>query len=145
MAQVGVRRTVAAPVELAFARYADIPSWERWARLGRVGLARAGTPEPGGVGAIRAFRTAGWTVEEEVTAFEPPRFLAYRLLRGMPLRNHEGWVRFSAADGGTQVEWSCRFDAPAPGLGRPLRVLVSWVFRRALEGLDRELAGVTRR
>ncbi|NLI17302.1 MAG: SRPBCC family protein [Actinomycetales bacterium] len=136
MEQVTVRREVAAPPEATFARYADIPSWNRWARLGRVTVSRPGGPSGRDV---RTVTTLWIRVDEEITDVRPPRLVRYRLLRGMPLRNHHGIVRFDPCGAGTLVTWSCQFDPPG-GLGRPLRGLVRLVFTRALAGLAAELA-----
>jgi len=139
MEHVTVTRVIAAPVQRVFDRYADIPSWNRWSGLGRVTRVRPGSPGPDGVGAVRAITTAGFRVEEEITAVDPPALLRYRLLRGMPLRNHEGYVHFAPLPAGTLVTWSCRFDPPVRGSGRPLRRLIAWVFTRALAGLAADL------
>jgi hypothetical protein len=39
---------------------------------------------------------------------------------------------------GTRLIWRCRFDPLVPGLGAPLRWIVTRVFERALAGLARE-------
>ncbi|MFO0656805.1 MAG: SRPBCC family protein [Polyangia bacterium] len=56
-------------------------------------------------------------VAEEVTVFEPPTRMKYRVLRGGgPIRNHDGEVLFVAVPGGTQVTWRVEFEPTIPGL-----------------------------
>lgn len=76
---------------------------------------------------------------EEITASQPPGTLDYRLLRGFPLRNHNGRVTFAPHDHGTKVTWQCDIDSKIPGLGPLFRVLVAKIFDRALAGLDTDL------
>src|SRR5215468_6162095 len=110
MHKVEVERIIDAPLEMVFARYTDHASWGRWAKLGRVTLAKAGSPEKNGVGCVRVFH-AGVAVREEVIAFEPPRRMTYRLLRGaVPIRDHLGEVLFEPHARGTRVVWRCQFD-----------------------------------
>ena len=56
---------------------------------------------------------------------------------GLPMKNHLGEVVFEPDGDGTLVTWRCRFDSKIPGLGGPLRVIVTRVFRTALDGLAR--------
>jgi hypothetical protein len=142
LCQVRVARLIPAPAEQVWARYTDPVSWNEWAGLGHVELWRRGSPHPHGSGAVRRIANAGIAVYEEVAAFEAPRRMTYRLVRGpLPIRDHEGEVLFEPCSGGTIVDWSCRFRPSLPGTGWALRLLIGAVFRRALRGLARDLAG----
>lgn len=138
MRHVAVTRMIPAPPGAAFARYADIPSWTRWAGLGRVALGRPGDVD--GVGALRVITNGPVRVVEEVTAVDAPRRLDYRLVRGFPIRDHAGWVTFTPSDGGTTVLWECDFTSRIPGAGPAFRVLFAAIFARALAGLEADLA-----
>ncbi|MGM0385365.1 MAG: SRPBCC family protein [Actinomycetota bacterium] len=128
---------VAAPRAVAFARFTDHASWSEWAGLGPVRLERRGEPHRDGAGAVRVFPRAG--TAEEVTGYEAPERLDYRLLRGFPLRNHRGRVDFADAPGGTLITWRCQFRAGPTG--PVLRLFVAALFRVVL----RRLAGDLRR
>ncbi|MDX5398550.1 MAG: SRPBCC family protein, partial [Actinomycetes bacterium] len=117
---------IPAPPGVAFARYADILSWTRWAGLGRVALGRPGDVD--GVGALRVIANGPVRVVEEVTAVDAPRRLDYRLVRGFPIRDHAGWVTFTPSDGGTTVLWECDFTSRIPGAGPAFRVLFAAIF-----------------
>lgn len=139
MQHVEVERIIAAPIEKVWARYTDHVSWSRWAGLGKVVLERDGVPAPNGVGCVRAIGSGPVTVYEEVVSFEPPHRMTYRVVRGgIPMRDHLGEVVMTTCAEGTHIRWRCQFEAGIPGLGRPMRWLVTTVFRRALAGLARE-------
>jgi hypothetical protein len=138
MRHVAVNRMIPAPPDAVFARYADIPSWTRWASLGRASVGRPGDAD--GVGALRVITNGPVRVVEEVTAVDAPRRLDYRLVRGFPIRDHAGWVTFTPADGGTTVLWECHFRSRIPGAGPLFNSLFAAIFARALEGLEADLA-----
>lgn len=142
MQQIQVTHDYDAPVERVWACYTDHRGWTRWARLGRVTLAREGQPTPDGVGCIRAITTLGFTVQEEILAFEPPRRMVYSLIRGaVPLRNHQGEVLFEPLPGGgTRVTWRCQFDAMIPLLGGVLRDGVARMFAQVLARMTSQLS-----
>ena len=129
--QIEVSEHVPAPPAAVFARYTDHERWPDWAGVKEVVLRQQGHPAPNGLGAIRVIRASGLAIEEEITAFDPPKRMAYRLVAGAPVRDHSGEVRFDAEGSGTRVTWTIRFRPLIPGTG--------WLLRRALE---RGLRGV---
>jgi len=132
------RRFEASPAEV-WKIYTDHAGWSRWAGLGRARLATEGSPDRNGVGAVRCFTTGGISVFEEVLTFEPPKRMTYRVVKGgIPImRDHLGEVVLEPDGAGTRLIWRCRFDSSVPGLGAPMRWMVTRMFRRALEGLAR--------
>ena len=98
-----------------------------WAGVREVVLRQQGDPPPNGLGCIRVMRSRGIVIEEEITAFEPPKYLAYRLVGGIPVRNYEAEVRFDPSDSGTSILWiACASTAdpvhrPADGAHDPER------------------------
>ena len=129
--QIELTQSVPAAPETVFALYTDHVGWERWADVKEVVLRQKGDPPPNGLGAIRVIRARGMAFEEEITAFEPPRRMGYRLVAGAPIRDHSGEVRFEPEAAGTRVTWTIRFRPLVPGTG--------WLLRRVLE---REIRGV---
>jgi uncharacterized protein YndB with AHSA1/START domain len=125
MLQIELAQHVSAPPARVFALYTDHVGWEKWAGVKEVVLRQTGDPPPNGLGAIRVIRASGMAIEEEVTAFEPPTRMAYRLVAGAPVRDHEGVVRFEPDGVGTRVTWTVRFRPVVPGTG--------WLLRRILE------------
>jgi uncharacterized protein YndB with AHSA1/START domain len=123
--QIEVTQAIAAPPDKVFAIYTDHVGWQDWAGVKEVVLRQIGDPPPNGLGAIRVIRARGMAIEEEITAFEPPRRLGYRLVAGAPVRDHAGEVRFEPDAAGTRVTWTVRFRPLVPGTG--------WLLRRVLE------------
>lgn len=135
--QIEISEHVPASPAAVFARYTDHERWVDWAGVKEVVLRQQGHPAPNGLGAIRVIRQAGMAIEEEITAFDPPKRMAYRLVAGAPVRDHSGEVRFEADGAGTRVTWKVSFRPLIPGTG--------WLLRRALErGLQTVLASLAR-
>lgn len=97
---------------------------------------REGSPEPGGVGAIRKLGSPPVWGREEIVEYDPPRRLAYTILSGQPVRNYLAEVDLTPADGGTAIVWRARFDPLIPGSGPVMR----WFLSRILGGFARRLA-----
>jgi SAM-dependent methyltransferase/uncharacterized protein YndB with AHSA1/START domain len=137
MQHVEVERRFAAPPAQVWKVYTDHAGWSAWAGLGRARLETEGHPDRNGVGAVRCFTTGGVSVFEEVLSFEPPKRMTYRVVRGgIPImKDHLGEVLLEPDGAGTRLIWRCRFDSSLPGLGPPMRWLVTRLFRRALAGL----------
>lgn len=138
MQHVEVTRLYAAPPERVWAVYSDHAGWKSWAGFSKSWLETEGKPDKNGVGCVRGFGSPGFAVFEEVLEFEPPRRLAYRIVRGgLPIRDHWGEAVVTADAGGTRITWRCRFESKIPGLGWALRLFIERFFRSALEGLAR--------
>jgi SAM-dependent methyltransferase/uncharacterized protein YndB with AHSA1/START domain len=139
MQQVEVERRFDAAPEQVWRVYTDHAGWSAWAGLGRSRLATEGHPDRNGVGAVRCFTTGPASVYEEVLSFDPPKRMTYRVVGGgIPIMtNHLGEVLLEPDGAGTRLVWRCRFDSKVPGLGAPMRWLVTKLFTRALAGLAR--------
>jgi SAM-dependent methyltransferase len=139
MQHVEVERRFAAPPDQVWKVITDHEGYGSWAGLGPARLETEGHPDRNGVGAVRRFSTGGVSVSEEVLSFEPPKRMTYRVVRGgIPIMtNHIGEVLLEPDGEGTRVVWRCRFDSSIPGLGAPMRWLVTRLFSRALAGLAR--------
>src|SRR4051794_9684680 len=113
-----------APPAAVFAPLADIPSWQEWAGpfVPRARVERAGSPEAGGVGAIRRLGRAPFFSREEIVEYDPPNHLAYVLLSGMPVRDYRSDVHLDPdGRGGTTITWRSTFLPKVPGTGPLLR------------------------
>jgi uncharacterized protein YndB with AHSA1/START domain len=138
MKHVEVQQVIEAPVQAVWDRYTDHVSWTQWAGLGTVRLERPGVPAPNGVGSVRAISNAGVKVFEEVTSFDPPHRVTYRVVKGgIPIKDHSGEVVFEPHGRGTLITWRCQFTSKVPGLGGVFRLLITRIFRNALRGLSR--------
>jgi uncharacterized protein YndB with AHSA1/START domain len=122
-----------APPAAVFEVLADATRWREWAgRMITVSdWAREGDPTPGGVGAIRRLGRPPAFALEQILEYDPPRHLAYTIVRGLPVRGYHADIDLvAAADGGTTIRWSGAFEPKVPGTG----ALVAVVLGRILHG-----------
>jgi uncharacterized protein YndB with AHSA1/START domain len=122
--------------EAVWAVVTDHRGWSRWSGMKEAVLRSEGYPPPNGLGATRVFRRSGFAVEEEVTGFDPPQRMEYRLTAGLPIRDHVGEMTFKRTGSGTRLTWRVAFRPRIPGTG----VLLRWVVARVLHDVLRRLA-----
>ncbi len=135
MHRIELVQEIPAPPDRVWAVYTDHEGWQRWAGIDEVVLRQQGYPPPNGLGAIRVIRHRGTAVEEEITAFESPKRMTYRLIAGAPIREHQGEVRLEPSGSGTRLSWNVEFKALIPGTGPVLRWVVERMLRRILTRL----------
>ena len=121
---------IPASAEQVFGVLTDHRGLADWSGAREVVLRQDGDPPPNGLGAIRVIRGAGLAIEEEVSAFDPPMRMSYRISAGLPIRDHQGEIRVAPLEGASEVRWTVCFRPLVPGTGPLLRYLL----RRGLEG-----------
>lgn len=124
--------------EIVWAVLSDHAGMSSWCRT----ILRADRIEDGdgaldGVGAVRRLLTPGGPVREQITVFDPPTRMQYRLISGLPgITDYVGETELSDhPDGGTHIRWATRFEVP-PVIGGVVGLLVS----RGTASLARDLA-----
>jgi hypothetical protein len=132
---VEAQASSSAPREKIWGVLADVPRWAEWGPWNSSTYEREGTPAPGGVGAVRLLKRFAMTLREELTVFEPPERMAYKLLSGMPVRDYQAEVRLSEAGEGSEILWRSEFDA-LPGVGE----LYRWQLQKAFEDITERVA-----
>ncbi len=137
MASFRYVRQVDAPPETVFDVLTDHRRYPEITLLRKAELEREGEPAPNGLGAIRVLTVAGPPMREEVIAYERPFRFSYKILSGLPVRDHVGTVEMQPADGGTEVVYSVKTTPTLP-LGGPVFMLV---LKKAIRDL---LAGVAK-
>ncbi len=121
------------PVESRWALLHDASTWPRWMAAKSAGRDRDGSPDPGGVGAVRRVTTGPVTVREEILVSEPPNRQVYRLLGNPILRDYTGEAVLAQQQGGTRITWQATFRSPLPA---PLaRALVRRILTDVSTGL----------
>jgi uncharacterized protein YndB with AHSA1/START domain len=136
MATLDFSRTVAAPPETVWEVVADLRGMSEYTRFRKVEIEREGDPPPNGVGAIRVMHLIGPPVREEIIAFEPPRRFAYRLLSGLPVRDHAGTIELEAAGQGTRMSYVLETTPTIPVVGFGLLA----VMRNMVDGISAGIA-----
>jgi len=134
MASFTYVRRVAAPPEVVFDVLTDHRRYTEITPLRRAELEREGEPAPNGLGAIRVLSALpGPPMREEIIGYDPPRRFSYKILSGLPVRDHVGTVELTPKDGGTEVTYAVK-TTPTPSLVGP-------VFMPILKKAIRDLIG----
>ena len=145
MRAVHVVRTIPAPAEEVFDLLADHANYDRFRAINGSKLLREGEPAPNGVGALREIKVRPLTFEEEITAYERPSRLDYRIVKlNVPFEHHGGIIRLSTGSDETLVDWRSSFTVPTPVVGgveeRIWQPVLARGFRRVLEDIERTLS-----
>jgi uncharacterized protein YndB with AHSA1/START domain len=133
-----LEKTVAAPPSTVFEVLADHRGYSAISPIRSSTLEREGDPAPNGVGAIRALKTVGPPLREEIVEFVPGERLVYRLLSGAPLRDHVGTVTLTERTGGTQVSYRIDTTPTIPVIGRAAMPIVKTAVRQLFDGIAKE-------
>ncbi len=137
MADIRVERSFTAPPDQVFAWLEDAHNytaaplclWERRAVDGKGALY--------GEGAVRQVLAIGAWLQEEITAYEAPRYFEYLITRSVPKVHHNGARVLVEADGeGSKVTWTSSYSVPWWSGGTPVESLsaaaLRSTFRRVL-------------
>jgi hypothetical protein len=135
-----------APPEAVFDVLTDHRGYVKLTPLRSAELEKAGQPPPNGVGAIRLLRAPGVRIREEVVTYERPGRFVYRLLSGLPVRDHVGTVTLASEGTGTRITYEVETTPTIPvagaavvggiriGIGRLVKAVVKESQRRAAAG-----------
>jgi uncharacterized protein YndB with AHSA1/START domain len=124
MKEIRVERRIEAPIEGVFEALSDHAQYTRFRGIQRAELERPGDSEPNGLGAVRRIHSGPLQFTEEITAFERPTRMDYRIVKlNIPFNHEGGSIRLSERDGATEVLWTSTFSIPIPLLGSPLAAL----------------------
>ena len=138
MASFTLVREVNAPPEAVFDALTDHRRYAEMTPLRKSVLEREGEPAPNGVGAIRVLSAIGPPLREETIVYERPSRFSYKLLSGLPVRNHVGTVSLEAAGDGTKVTYAVRTNPTLPVLGGAIVVAVKQGVTQLLNGISAE-------
>ncbi|MBK5117308.1 MAG: SRPBCC family protein [Thermoleophilia bacterium] len=137
MATLDFSRTVAAPVETVWEVVADQRGMSEFTRFRKVELEREGDPPPNGVGTIRVLHLVGPPAREEIITFDPPHRFAYKLLSGLPVKDHVGTIELSSAGEGTRMSYVLQTTPKLPLVGFALVAVI----RNMVESIAAGIAG----
>ncbi len=137
-------RDLDAPPEVVWPHITVPEKMVAWSRapIARSDDGDGGTPD--GVGALRrvTIRALGreTTFEEVIAASEPHARLVYHVVRGLPLRDHEGVQTLTKTPTGTHLSWRVRFEPIAKPLGPAASRLLDGQMKSSLDALARVVA-----
>ena len=138
MASFRYVRHVAAPPEIVFEVLTDHRRYPEITPVRKAELEREGEPEPNGLGAIRVLTVAGPPMREEVIAYDPPHRFSYKLLSGLPFRDHVGTVELTPLDQGTQVIYAVHTTPTLPVGGFVAMAGLKQAIKQLLGGVAKE-------
>jgi len=138
MASFRYVRQVAAPPETVFDVLTDHRRYTEITSLRKAELEREGEPEPNGLGAIRVLTVAGPPMREEVIGYERPSRFSYKILSGLPVRDHVGTVELSPKDGGTEVTYAVKTTPTIPLAGPVFMAVLKKAIRDLIGGVAKE-------
>jgi uncharacterized protein YndB with AHSA1/START domain len=138
MASFTYQRQVAAPPETVFEVLTDHRGYTKITPLRKAELEREGESTPNGVGAIRRLTAVGPPMREEVLAYEPSTRFSYKLLSGLPVRDHVGTVELTPVAGGTKVVYAVRTTPTLPLVGGAFLVGMKFGIKQLLGGVAKE-------
>jgi uncharacterized protein YndB with AHSA1/START domain len=138
MASFTLVREVAAPPEVVFDVLVDHRGYSKITLLRKSALEREGDPSPNGAGAIRVLSGVGPPLREEVLTYEEPSRFSYRLLSGLPVRDHVGTVELTARNGGTRMTYAVRLMPTVPLGGALVVGAVKTAVKQLVAGVSKE-------
>jgi carbon monoxide dehydrogenase subunit G len=139
MASFRYVRQVAAPPEVVFDVLTDHRRYTEITPLRKAELEREGEPAPNGLGAIRVLSALpGPPMREEVIGYERPNRFSYKILSGLPVRDHVGTVELKAAGGGTEVAYAVKTTPTIPLAGPVFMAILKKAIRDLISGVAKE-------
>jgi uncharacterized protein YndB with AHSA1/START domain len=138
VASFTLSREVAAPPETVFDVLTDHRRYAEMTPLRKSVLEREGEPAPNGVGSIRVLLAVGPPLREETIAYQRPTRFSYKLLSGLPVRDHVGTVSLEPNGAGTKVTYAVRTTATVPVAGGVVVGVVKQGVKQLLNGVSAE-------
>jgi uncharacterized protein YndB with AHSA1/START domain len=139
MASFRYVRQVAAPPEVVFDVLTDHRRYTEITPLRRAELEREGEPAPNGIGAIRVLAAVpGPPMREEVIGYERPHRFSYKILSGLPVRDHVGTVEMKASGGGTELVYAVKTTPTIPLSGPVFMAILKKAIRDLIAGVAKE-------
>ena len=98
--------------------------------------------EINGVGSVRRLKMGVFrSIDEVITEFDVPDLIEYRVLSGVPVKNHIGRIAFvDLGNGRSRVDFFIQFDPVFSGFGDLLGSLLRLGLERAVVSTNKKLA-----
>jgi uncharacterized protein YndB with AHSA1/START domain len=138
MASFTLVHQVAAPPETVFDVLTDHRGYADITPMRKSVLEREGEPAPNGVGAIRALHSVGPPLREEIVSYERPDRFSYKVLSGIPVRDHLGTVLLAPEGSGTRVTYAVKTTPTLPLIGGAVVAATKLAIKQLLNGITTE-------
>lgn len=130
MKTITVKQVLAVSPERLFDVLADYANYKLIIDKTDSKLIREGKAERNGVGAVRELRTGRAWFHEEITEFERPRLISYRVIDSfIPIEHVGGSIVLAAVPEGTSAVWTTTLRIKLPLIGG----LLTRIFNAQLE------------
>lgn len=132
---------IKAPQVIAWEVMTDHELYARWIPRSQVYLETEGSPERNGIGAVRVFRIGPVGTYEEITGFEPPNRMTYRVLKvPLPVRNLRSELVLVGSEDGSSCDlhWDSWFEPVIPFTGGVLRQVLASSVTKMASGIAEE-------
>ncbi len=134
MKTVDVRIKIDAPPEKVWEILTDYEGWTFFKEISKAELLKRGKSEKAGVGAVRKLRLNGLPFVEEITAFEPPKYMEYVLEKSaIPGQRETARNELSMSGNGTELRWSGQLELEIPVIGRMLEPVLQRMTRKTFQ------------
>jgi uncharacterized protein YndB with AHSA1/START domain len=131
-------REVDAPPETVFDVLTDHRRYAEMTALRKSVLEREGEPAPNGVGSIRLLSAMGPPMREETIVYERPSRFSYKVLSGLPVRDHVGTALLEPSGSGTRITYAVRTTPTVPVAGAVVVGAVKQAIKQLLNGVSAE-------
>jgi uncharacterized protein YndB with AHSA1/START domain len=128
-------REIGAPPEVVFDVLTDHRRYAEMTALRKSVLEREGDPAPNGVGSIRRLTAVGPPMREETIVYERPSRFSYKVLSGLPVRDHVGTASLESSGSGTKVTYAVRTTPTLPLVGGAVVAAVKLAIGQLLDGV----------
>ncbi|NKY42504.1 SRPBCC family protein [Nocardia cerradoensis] len=148
MRTLTVTQIIPAPIDDVFEAFTDHEKLSEVFGVRSCTLIKQGSAEKNGLGAIRELDCGLLRLREEVTGFDRPHRMEYKIINARPRADHEyGQVDFIEVPDGTKVTWSTRFGnrSPLGGLlDRGFAIAFGIAFRLTLRSAEQRAVAASR-
>lgn len=138
MASFTLIREIQAPPEVVFDVLTDHRRYAEMTALRKSVLEREGEPAPNGVGSIRVLSAVGPPMREETIVYERPSRFSYKILSGLPVRDHVGTASLEPSGNGTKVTYAVHTTPTLPVVGGAVVAAVKLAIGQLLDGVSAE-------
>ena len=145
MYKVLISKTINAPIEKVFEVLADHEGYVNFPGVRKAELIPEGTSPRNGVGAVRRLGLGPISIDEEITEYQAPSLLGYRIVKApLPVDHEFAQVRLQAHGDKTRVEWESVIHNRWPLVGGLLELAVGkqleMIFKTMLALMNKRLA-----
>ena len=144
MQTIVVKRTIKAPIEKVFDLLSDHEGYRNFPGVRDASLVKKGKPNKNGVGAVREIDAGTAWFREEITAYQRPTRMDYKITQSRPPIDHQGAsVQLQKTADGTVVTWTSTLRIRIPLIGglitRLMAPQLSKAFAGTLKNIDQRL------